>query len=102
MVIWSLPARNDLRSIYDYIACDSKFYAKKIIDELIDLSESLTHFAERGRVVPEFGDENVRELFAYSFRLIYEMRGQDIFILAVIHSKRDISSAKIEDLKKDK
>ena len=100
MVIWSFPARDDLRSIYDYIARDAKFFAKKIADELIELSESLEHFAERGRVVPEFGDEDVRELFIYSYRLIYELRGQDIFILAVIHSKRDMSSINVEELRK--
>ena len=27
MVIWSIPARNDLKQIYDYIAKDSKYYA---------------------------------------------------------------------------
>lgn len=99
-MIWSLPAGNDLRSIHDHIALDSKFYAKKVIDELIELSEGSAHLSERGRVVPEFSDENVRELFIYSYRLIYELRGQDISILADIHSKRDISSMNIEELKK--
>jgi plasmid stabilization system protein ParE len=30
MVKWTLPARDDLKAIYEYIALDSKFYAKKI------------------------------------------------------------------------
>jgi hypothetical protein len=30
MVIWSTPAKLDLKGIYDYIASDSKFYAAKV------------------------------------------------------------------------
>ena len=31
MVIWTEPAKADLRSIHDFIAHDSKHYAKKVI-----------------------------------------------------------------------
>ena len=38
MVIWSEPAKADLRSIHDSIARDSKHYAKKVAqDEADDL-----------------------------------------------------------------
>lgn len=30
MVIWSNPAKDDLKKIHDYIAKDSKFYAIKV------------------------------------------------------------------------
>ncbi len=30
MVIWSEPAKEDLRAIHDFIAKDSPFYAKKV------------------------------------------------------------------------
>jgi len=39
MVIWSNPAKNDLRNIHDYIAKDSKFYAIKVTQEFIEESE---------------------------------------------------------------
>jgi plasmid stabilization system protein ParE len=99
MVIWSVPAKLDLRAIHDYIKLESDFYAKKVVDELIELSESLNSLPERGRIVPEFGDSKVRELFIYSYRLLYEIDEEEISILAVIHGKRDISSMKVEDLK---
>lgn len=41
MVRWSLPAKADLREIYDYIARDSMFYAIKVSNEIVDLSETL-------------------------------------------------------------
>ena len=41
-----------------------------------------------GRVVPEVGDESVRELFVKSYRLIYEIRREHVVILALIHGAR--------------
>jgi len=34
MVIWSEPAKADLRSIHDFIAHDSSFYAKKVVQDI--------------------------------------------------------------------
>ncbi len=36
MVIWSEPAKADLRSIHNFIAHDSRHYAKKATPELMD------------------------------------------------------------------
>lgn len=44
MVIWSIPAKNDLKKIHDYIASDSKYYAIKVSQEFIGKSEKLTEF----------------------------------------------------------
>jgi len=43
-----------------------------------------------GRVVPEFGDENIREVFAYSYRIIYRVEGETVTIAAVAHGKRPV------------
>lgn len=93
MVIWSNPAKNDLRNIHDYIAKDSKFYAIKVTQEFIEESEKLEEFPKMGRVVPEIGDVNIRELFLYSYRLIYELSSDKIEILAIIHGKQDFLGA---------
>jgi len=100
MVIWSTPARNDLKQIYDYIAKDSKYYAKNVVEKIITKSENLNEFPEIGRVVPEIGDDNVRELVIYSYRLIYEVVPDNEQILAIIHGKRDFSSLDRNDLER--
>ncbi len=41
-----------------------------------------------GRIVPELNRENIRELFVYSYRLIYEIRDKTVRIVAVVHGKR--------------
>ncbi len=91
MVIWSIPARDDLKNIHDYIAANSKYYAIKVSQEFIDKSEILAQFPKMGRIVPEIGDENIRELIIYSYRLLYEISPKRIEILAIIHGKQDIS-----------
>jgi plasmid stabilization system protein ParE len=69
MVIWSMPARNDLKQIYDYIAKDSRYYATNVVENVVSKAENLDEFPEIGRVVPEISDKNVRELIIYSWRL---------------------------------
>ena len=91
MVEWSLPAKRDLKHIFDYIARDSIYYAKNVTQNIVAKTETLFEFPEIGRVVPEIGDANIRELFVYSYRLIYEIVPDGIEILALIHGKRDFS-----------
>ena len=33
-----------------------------------------------GRVVPELNNENIRELSLYSYRILYETKGKDVFV----------------------
>jgi toxin ParE1/3/4 len=89
MVKWSGPARMDLKQIHDYIANDSRYYAKKVVQTIAERTEELMAFPQRGRMVTEIDNPNIRELFVYSYRLIYEISSEGIEILAVIHGKRD-------------
>jgi len=89
MVIWSIPAKYDLRKIHDYIASDSKFYAIKVSQEFVEKSEGLIIFPKMGRIVPEIGNPNIRELIIYSYRLVYEISPDKIEILTIIHGKQD-------------
>lgn len=98
MVKWSLPAKSDLKQIFDYIAKDSIYYAKNVTQTIVTKTEILTEFPEIGRVVPEIDDTNVRELIVYSYRLIYEIAPDGIEILAIIHGMRDFASLDRNDL----
>jgi len=89
VVKWSKPAKLDLKQIRDYIARDSKFYAQKVSTEIVEKSEKLNAFPAVGRIVPEIGDPNVRELLIYSYRLVYEVFSDKVEVLALIHSKRN-------------
>lgn len=69
MVRWTTPAKRDLKEIHDYIARDSKFYAQRVSRDIVNRSEKLNDFPEIGRIVPEIGDHNIRELIVYSLPL---------------------------------
>lgn len=100
MVRWTLPAKEDLKTVHDYIAKDSKFYAERVVEYAIELAEGLKDFPRSGRVVPEISNDNVREIFVYSYRLIYEIQKEGIFVLAFIHGARDMESKVFDYLRK--
>jgi mRNA-degrading endonuclease RelE of RelBE toxin-antitoxin system len=45
--------------------------------------------------VPEVRDEKVRELSLYSYRIIFEIKDQGVFVLAV-HKRKDLKVGDIE------
>jgi len=97
---WTKPAKLDLKQIHDYIARDSKFYAQKVSQEIVDKSEKIKDFPEIGRIVPKIGDPNIREIIIYSYRPIYEISPNKIQILTLIHGKRNFSSEILNQLKR--
>lgn len=101
MVVWTGPAKRDLRQIHDYIAKDSKYYAKKVAAELREATEKLSSHPTIGRAVPECEDENLRELFLYSYRIIYHITAKIVRVVAVVHQKQDIPSSRSKLLPKD-
>ena len=54
--------------------------------------DSLFQFPNRGRVVPEYGDDTIRELFVDRYRLIYRVRSNSVLIAAFVHGSRDLSA----------
>ena len=89
-VVWSPRAVDDVRAIAAHIAEDSAAYAKSVAQKIVASTRRLATFPMSGRVVPEFGDENIREVFAYSYRIIYRIEGETVTIAAVVHAKRPV------------
>lgn len=52
--------------------------------------------AERGRIVPEVGSPAIREIFVHRYRLIYEISGSNVEILAFLHGARDFAKWRSE------
>ncbi|MFI5264358.1 MAG: type II toxin-antitoxin system RelE/ParE family toxin [Candidatus Kapaibacterium sp.] len=88
-IIWSEFAVRDIREIYNYIRSDSLFYADRILDEIVNKSETLSSLPMRGRTTPEIGNPSIREIFVKQYRLIYEIEERRIVIHNIIHMARD-------------
>jgi len=96
VVVWTLPAKNDLRQIYNSIAYDSKIYAKRVTQNIADKPDVLDGLPLIGKIVPELNDETIRELSIYTYRIIYRVKTDDVFILAVTHKRQDLQPEDIE------
>jgi toxin ParE1/3/4 len=92
MVVWAEPAKADLHSIHNFIVQNSKYYARKVVEDIIERSLLLEKNPKLGRIVPEYDDPRVREIIIYSYRLIYEMVSDtDCVVLTIAHSKQNLA-----------
>ena len=87
-VAWSPRAVEDLEAIAEYISADSSAYAAAVVKTILNTSRNLSSFPFSGRVVPELGDESIREWFAYSYRVIYRVENGIVMVAAIVHGKR--------------
>jgi toxin ParE1/3/4 len=90
-VVWAEAARDALNEVIAYIAQDSRQPAVQVLDEALRAAASLATFAERGRVVPELNDANIREVFVHRYRLQYRIEHARILVVAFIHGARDFA-----------
>jgi len=88
-VVWSRQAQDDLAAIRSYIARDSEHYAQRTIDRLVTAPERLLAWPHSGRVVPEVGDEDLRELIVGPYRIVYRLASAHIGIVTVFHGARE-------------
>ena|SRR5205085_11726629 len=92
-VVWSPRAVDDVDAIASYIAADSEAYAASVVRVILTKARNLAEFPFLGRVVPEFDDENIREIFAYSYRIIYEISATEVTVATVVHGSRMLELA---------
>ena len=85
---WHRFAKSDLIQIYNYIYEDSKYYALKTINEIMQKTDNLEIFPYMGRKVPEYNLNRFRELIYKSYRIIYEVQSTKIIIHRIWHSAR--------------
>lgn len=87
-VTWSPEAIEDVEEIAEFIARVSPRYASAVVDTLLDAARKLSPFPFAGRIVPEVGNERIREKFVLDYRLIYRVYDEGVIVLAVIHGRR--------------
>ena len=89
-VIWTDFAIEDLRLIHDYISKDSKRYADRFLEKLLERVDQLESFPKSGRVVPEFNIDTIRELIEGNYRIVYKISTTQIAIVRVHHASRQL------------
>lgn len=87
-VNWTEAALADIQAVEGYIGRRSRQYARGMVERIFARSELLSSHPRLGPMVPEYGEESLRELFEDPYRIVYRIRGELIDIVAVIHSSR--------------
>ena len=90
-VYWTNTAEGHLDAIFDYIAQNSKEYAKSMVDRITRRSQQIAEYPLSGRVVPEYDFNQIREVIEGSYRIIYHIKSDQIDVLAVIHGAMNIN-----------
>jgi toxin ParE1/3/4 len=96
-VLWTENAIQDLLGIKAFISQDSIDRAEEWLAELYTAGNNLSQFSSRGRIVPEFSQNNLRELLIENYRLVYRVNPTTIEIITVFEGHRQLNA---EDIKK--
>ena len=85
---WTPAAADDLEHIAKYLQENNPTLARSTVLELYDAAQSLKQFANRGRIGRIAG---TRELVISSlpYVIVYQVAGQNVSIVRVVHSSED-------------
>jgi len=91
-LIWSPAARDALHDIVVFIAQDNPNRAMSFGYELISETDRLQEFPALGRIVPEYRNDDIREIVFRPYRIVYRVNhGNKLCEIArVWHSARGI------------
>lgn len=100
-VDWAQVARRDLFAIADYLVERNPDAAASTIDKLERSAAALKRSPERGRVIPEFAQlqlREYRELIVPPYRLVYRVVGRRVLVLGVLDSRRNLEDLLLDRL----
>lgn len=92
-VRWTPQSVKDVDQIAEYIAKDSVVYASIQTERFFEAVKILKSQIRAGRMVPEIGDESIREIITGYYRVIYRVvNDNQADILTVHHSRMNPES----------
>jgi plasmid stabilization system protein ParE len=88
-VVLSDSAVDDLKGIMDYHARENSLEAgRRVVDQLLEQIEILNDHPDIGRPVPEFGQDNLKELIRPPYRIVYLRQSDSCHVVRVWRSER--------------
>lgn len=88
LVRWTDQAADDLRAIREFIERDSPRYGRLVAERLFDATQRLEAFPLSGRIVPELGRDDVREIIVGEYRIVYRLGDETALLITVFRSSR--------------
>ena len=88
-VYWTPEARTRLKEIQDYlISQDAQKAAKEVVAALLTRTRQLETAPLSGHPIPDYPNDDIRELFERPYRIIYRVTEQQIEILTAMHYRQ--------------
>jgi len=88
-ITFAASAVKDLETIRTWYAEQQvPVVGERLLMEVISQVERLTDFPESGRIVPEFGIVNLREIIYSPFRIVYRLDKSRVRIVRIWRSER--------------
>lgn len=100
-VRWSHRALQDLDAIFDHIALDNPAAALRWVRRLQERAEKAATAPLAGRVVPEIGEDEAREVFLRTYRIVYRVLDDDLHVLTVFEGHRLFPEGTMRDTSDD-
>jgi len=95
-VVWLPLAIDRVYEIAEYIALDNPVAAANWVEDIFAKVKPLAEFPEIGRIVPELGRGDIKELIFGNYRIIYRVSAS-IAVLTVRHSKQLLLDSDLEE-----
>jgi toxin ParE1/3/4 len=95
-VLLTEGAERDLEAIHNYLAAsDTEAGASRLLNQVIEVVESLSRFPERGTYPKELvalGIKEFRQATFKPYRVIYRVTGDKVVIFLIADGRRDMQS----------
>jgi toxin ParE1/3/4 len=96
-VVWTRLSVSRLEEYARFIAADRPEAAARWAAGAFDLVKPPGRFPRRGRIVPELGREEIREVLYGAYRLIYRIEPKRIAILTVRHARQQMEQIDLSE-----
>lgn len=87
-VTWALEARARLEDIESFIAQENATAAKETVVAILARARQLQTAPLSGRQVPDYREDDLRELLERPYRIIYRVKHDSVEVLTVMHYRQ--------------
>jgi plasmid stabilization system protein ParE len=88
---WAIPARDDVRRLYNFLAQKNESAAAKVVRSLVDAPTTLLLNPRRGEIVVDYEPREVRRCIIGSYEMHYELKGDSLIILGFFARTAEMS-----------
>ena len=92
MIIWRTRAKLDLKRIKQYLKKNDvdNETIEEILNKIGVTPNHLLQFPKIGRLIKTSSKKEMRRILVKEYKIFYELKNNNIFILKVLHAKEDI------------